>query len=102
MKRLIQAFVMAVAVAAGITGCAVTGGQESTGQYVDDATITTRVKTGLSKEPLLNNTAVDVDTKDHVVTLRGTVGSGPAKTRAEEIATATSGVSRVVNELVVR
>ena len=27
------------------TGCAVTSGQESTGAYVDDATITARVKT---------------------------------------------------------
>jgi osmotically-inducible protein OsmY len=72
------------------------------GEKMTDASITSRVKTDLSKEPLLDNTAVDVDTKDHVVTLKGTVGSDAAKTRAGEIAAATSGVSKVVNELVIR
>ena len=72
------------------------------GEKMTDASITSRVKTDLSKEPLLDNTAVDVDTKNHVVTLKGTVGSDAAKTRAEQIAAATSGVTKVVNELVVR
>jgi len=75
---------------------------DKSGNKMSDASITTHVKSGLSKEPLLSNTSVDVDTKDHVVTLRGTVGSNAAKTRAEEIASATSGVSKVVNELVIR
>jgi len=75
---------------------------DKSGNKMTDASITTHVKTGFSKEPLLNNTAVDVDTKDHIVTLRGTVGSDAAKTRAGEIAAATSGVSKVVNELVIR
>jgi len=75
---------------------------DKSGSKMTDASITTHVKGDFSKEPLLHNTSVDVDTRDHVVTLRGTVGSDAAKTRAEEIAAATSGVSRVVNELVVR
>jgi osmotically-inducible protein OsmY len=75
---------------------------DKSGNKMTDASITTHVKTGFSKEPLLNNTKVDVDTKDHIVTLRGTVGSDAAKTRAGEIAAATSGVSKVVNELAIR
>jgi osmotically-inducible protein OsmY len=39
---------------------------------------------------------------DHVVTLRGTVASSAAKVRVGEIARSTDGVTRVVNELVVK
>jgi osmotically-inducible protein OsmY len=78
------------------------GALDKSGDKMTDASVTTKVKSGFSKEALLKNTSIDVDTKDHVVTLRGTVGSDAAKTRAEEIAAATSGVSKVVNDLVVR
>ena len=71
MKRLIQAFVIAVAVAAGMTGCAVTGGQETTGQYVDDATITTRVKTRFAKDPTVSAMRINVETMKGVVQLSG-------------------------------
>jgi hyperosmotically inducible periplasmic protein len=72
------------------------------GSKIGDESITTRVKAGLSGEDQLRDTAIDVDTKDDVVTLRGTVGSDAAKARAGEIAGSIEGVTRVVNQLVVR
>jgi osmotically-inducible protein OsmY len=72
------------------------------GDKLSDASVTTRVKAGLSGEKLLQDTAIDVDTTDHVVTLRGTVASNAAKVRAGEIAGSTDGVIRVVNQIVVR
>ena len=95
--------------AAKKTKTAVQGGvakaEEGVGKVGDkssDTSITTRVKAGFSGEKLLQNTAIDVDTKDHVVTLKGTVGSNAAKARAGDIARSTDGATRVVNQLVVR
>jgi osmotically-inducible protein OsmY len=72
------------------------------GDKMSDLSVTTRVKAGFSGEKLLQDSAIDVDTKDHVVTLRGTVASNAAKARAEAIAAGTEGVTSVVNQLVVR
>ena len=72
------------------------------GDKAGDASVTTRVKAAFTGEKLLQDTAIDVDTTDHVVTLKGTVGSNAAKARAGEIARGIDGVTRVVNQLVVR
>jgi hyperosmotically inducible protein len=72
------------------------------GDKASDTSVTTRVKAAFSGEKLLQDTAIDVDTTDHVVTLRGTVASSAAKARAAAIAGGTEGVTRVVNQLVVK
>jgi len=72
------------------------------GDKLSDASVTTGVKTGLTGEALLRDSAIDVDTQNHVVTLRGTVPSAAAKARAAAIAADTKGVTRVVNELIVK
>ena len=72
------------------------------GDKMIDTSVTTRVKAGFSWEKLLQDTAIDVDTTDHVVTLKGTVASNAAKARAGEIARGIGGVTRVVNQIVVR
>ena len=51
MKNLfIAATVAARRVCTTLNGCAVTSGQSSVGQYVDDATVTTRVKTRFAED----------------------------------------------------
>jgi hyperosmotically inducible periplasmic protein len=72
------------------------------GDKMTDNSVTTLVKAGFSGETLLRDSAIDVDTTNHVVTLRGTVASNAAKARATAIAGATEGVTRVVNELDVK
>jgi len=72
------------------------------GDKMSDASVTTGVKAGLADEPLLRDSSIDVDTNDHVVTLKGTVASAAAKARAAAIAGDTKGVTRVVNQLLVK
>ena len=71
-----------------------------TANAVDDAAITAKVKTAIMAEPGLKSTDINVDTKDAVVTLTGTVPSAPLKDRAKEIATNVSGVKSVQDNLV--
>ncbi len=71
------------------------------GAAVTDGWITTKVKAKFADETLLKDSAITVDTHDHAVTLKGSVRTVAAKTRAAEIASGTKGVTRVVNHLVV-
>ena len=67
-----------------IGGCSALTGQ-STGQYVDDRTITASVKSKLVADRASNLTRVDVDTTNHVVALNGVVESAEQKQRAESL-----------------
>jgi hyperosmotically inducible protein len=71
------------------------------GEAVTDAWITTRVKADYVNEDTLKGSSIDVDTNNHVVTLKGTVTSAAGRARAVEIAKATKGVSRVVDNLTI-
>lgn len=81
--------------AAKETGAAVSAG-------VSDATITASVSAGLARDPALSATRINVDTQAGTVTLRGPAPSAEAKARAETIARAVTGVSKVDNQLEVR
>ena len=69
---------------------------------VDDTAITAKVKTSIIAEPGLSALKIEVDTKDGVVTLTGTVDSAAMKDRAHQVAQSTSGVKSVVDNLVVK
>ena len=73
----------------------------ATGEAIDDGWITTKIKADFVNEDALKGSDINVDTNNHVVTLKGTVASLAGKTRAQEIAKTTKGVHRVVNELTV-
>jgi hyperosmotically inducible periplasmic protein len=73
----------------------------TTGEVINDAWITSKVSTDFVNEDTLKGSDINVDTKDHVVTLKGTVVSAAGKARAEEIAKTTKGVKRVVNTLTI-
>jgi hyperosmotically inducible protein len=74
----------------------------ATGELITDGWITAKITTKLADEKELKNSKVNVDTKDRVVTLKGTVASNTAKARAASVAEGTEGVARVVNELTVK
>jgi hyperosmotically inducible protein len=73
----------------------------ATGEVIDDTWITTKIKADFVNEDALKGSDINVDTNNHVVTLKGTVATLAGKTRAQEIAKTTKGVNRVVNELTV-
>jgi hyperosmotically inducible protein len=68
----------------------------------DDTAITAKVKAALISEPGLKSTDINVDTKEATVTLSGTVASNDLRDRAKQIASSTSGVKNVVDNLVVK
>lgn len=76
-------------------------GLSKTGEVITDGWITTRVKSKFVGEDLLKNSDINVDTSDHVVTLRGTVLSAAARARATAQAKEVEGVHRVVDQLTI-
>ena len=76
-------------------------GLTKTGDKVNDGWILSKVKWFLVGEELLKGSDIDVDVKDNVVTLKGTVKSTAARARAVSLATDTEGVKRVIDQLIV-
>jgi hyperosmotically inducible periplasmic protein len=73
----------------------------TTGEAITDAWITTKVKADFVNEDTLKGSDINVDTNNHVVTLKGTVASAAGKARAEQIAKTTKGVNSVINTLTI-
>jgi len=68
-------------------------------QSIDDATVTTRVKTALLNDPEIKALSIDVDTFKGVVTLSGSVRSEQERNRAVAVARQANGVSDVKSTL---
>lgn len=83
-------------------GCASTRTHESTGQYVDDTTITTKVKAAIFDDPSLKTLQINVKTYKGEVQLSGFVDSGHSVTKAGEVARSVNGVVSVKNDLIVK
>jgi len=77
-------------------------GLTKTGEKITDAWITTKVKWFFIGEDALKDSDINVDTKDNVVTLKGTVKSAAGKARAVALAKNTDGVKNVVDQLQVK
>lgn len=82
-----------------ILGCASTKTQSSTGEYVDDTVITTKVKTAIFNEPGLKSAEINVETFKGVVQLSGFVSSQEDINRAVAVARGVSGVVSVKNNM---
>ncbi|MCW5655519.1 BON domain-containing protein [Hydrogenophaga sp.] len=85
-----------------ITGCAVARDQQTVGAYIDDATLTTRVKARFAEDPTVSAAAISVETLNGTVQLSGFAKSNEERAAAERLAKATSGVKAVRNDIVVR
>lgn len=96
----LRRFMAALVLASTAVGCAPMAGRETPGEYVDDVTISTKVRTEIISE--LGLKQIGVETMQNVVQLSGFVDTAKIKTRAGEIARSVSGVKDVRNNLVVR
>ncbi|MCH7344743.1 BON domain-containing protein [Pelomonas sp. CA6] len=101
MKKVLVASMMALA-ALSMQGCAVTSGQSSVGEYVDDATITTRVKARMAEDPTVAAMRINVETLKGTVQLSGFATSQTEKDRAADIASKVPDVKSVRNNIVIR
>jgi osmotically-inducible protein OsmY len=100
IRKAILGFAAAGALILG--GCA--GGPEarSTGEFIDDTTIHTKVKAALVNDPVITGRGIDVDVMKGVVSLRGAVNSEAEKKKAEDTVRGVAGVKGLDSQLVVR
>ncbi len=105
MTPSIRTLAMALGTALGalaMTGCAVVRDQQTVGAYVDDATITTKVKAKFVEDKTVDAAAINVQTLNGTVNLSGFAKSGAERSQAERIARSVEGVREVRNTLAVR
>lgn len=98
----IMRFLTYLVLLAAFTACASTKKQESTGQYIDDSVITTKVKAAIFEEKTLKTLQINVKTFKGVVQLSGFVDSPQEVSKAGEIARTVENVVSVKNDLVVK
>jgi hyperosmotically inducible protein len=75
---------------------------EKTGDYMDDAAITAKIKAEILGDPMLKVLQIHVTTTDGVVALSGEVDSQQSIDRAKEIAHGVKHVKSVTSALVVK
>ena len=102
IARPIVQSMLVLLVLAVIAGCAASRTQESTGQYVDDSTITAKVKAEILGDPALKVFQISVETFKGTVQLSGFVNSAEMRNRAAVVASRVSGVQSVKNDLLVK
>jgi hyperosmotically inducible protein len=101
-RHAVTAMSLCVLLAGPLYGCASTPQHESTGQYIDDAAISTKVKAKLLNDSLTEGLKVDVNTNRGTVQLSGFVDNEQQRERADELAKNVPGVRLVRNDLIVK
>ena len=84
------------------TGCAVTRSQETVGQYIDDATITTQIKARWIDDKTVDANSFKVETLKGTVQISGFAKNAAEKMQAEAIARRVAGVVAVQNSIAIR
>ena len=87
----------------GVTGCT-TGSRykQSTGEYIDDHTLSSHVKKALGDDHQYKYNDVNVVTFKGVVQLNGFVNTADQKSRAGELASKVEGVKEIQNKITVK
>jgi hyperosmotically inducible periplasmic protein len=103
-RGLASLLAIAGALAAGglAGGCAATPKHDSTGEYIDDTGITTKVKTALLRDDSVKSFEIKVETMKGVVQLSGFVDTPDQKNAAGRDAASVTGVAEVSNNLIVK
>ena len=101
-QNLILRLLISLVLVVSVAGCA--GGKkfESTGEYLDDSAITTKVKTSILGDSKLKLFQINVETFKGIVQLSGFVDSDAAASKAAELARRVRGVKSVNNSLIVK
>lgn len=100
--RHLLAAALAAAALLTTAGCAVTRGQESVGAYIDDATITTQIKSRFIESKAVDAASIHIETMKGTVLLSGFAKNSAERSTAESIARNVNGVKAVRNEIAVR
>lgn len=101
-RQTLLALVTAVAALTVLPGCAVSRGQSSVGEYIDDTAITTAVKARFVDAKSVDASAISVETLNGTVMLSGFAKSEAERSDAGHLARSIKGVKAVKNEVAVR
>ncbi len=100
--KLLVIFLLSLSLVAVVTGCAGGRTYESTGEYLDDSVVTSKVKASILKDPKLKLLQINVETFKGVVQLSGFVNSNDSAKRAVDLTRRVKGVKQVNNSLIVK
>jgi osmotically-inducible protein OsmY len=101
-RNTVVCFLLILALIATFAACAATPTRESTGEYVDDSVITTKVKSLLAADDFLKSFEIGVETYQGTVQLSGFVDSQKTVDKANEIVMTVKGVKSIKNNLNVK
>lgn len=103
-KSTLIRFAALSALSASVAACSVFNGAETSGQYVDDTTITSKVKSDILADPTLRSSVaqIHVETLNGVVQLSGFVSTAASRAAAESVASNVKGVRVVKDDIIVR
>lgn len=102
VQRTLVAAMTAVVALVVMPGCAVTRGQSTVGEYIDDATITAQVKGKFVESKVVDAVAVKVETLNGEVIISGFTKNEDERAMAARLAYEVKGVKAVKNALVIR
>jgi osmotically-inducible protein OsmY len=97
-----SSLIMCLVFVVALISCAGSSTSESSGQYVDDSVITTKVKSALLADPDVKSLDIGVETYKGEVQLSGFVNNAEQARKAVEIAKSVKGVRSVKNSLIVK
>ena len=95
-------FILIVMLTGTFAACASTRTQRSTGEYIDDSVITTKVKSLLAGDDFLKSFQIGVESHNGIVQLSGFVDSQKAIDKAVQITNSVEGVKSIRNDLIVK
>jgi hypothetical protein len=101
-RNIVIHFLVVLMLIATFAACAATRTQSSTGEYVDDSVITTKVKSLLAEDDFLKSFEISVESFKGTVQLSGFVNSQKAVDKAGEIVRSVKGVKSIKNNLIVK
>ena len=101
-KNIVIYCLVLLTVITTFTACASTRTHESTGEYIDDSVITTKVKSQLASDDFLKSFQIGVESFKGTVQLSGFVNSQKAVDKAVEITRSVKGVKSIKNNLIVK
>jgi osmotically-inducible protein OsmY len=101
-RNIVIHFLVLLMLIATFAACASTPTRESTGEYIDDSVITTKVKSLLAADDFLKSFQISAETYQGTVQLSGFVNSQKAVDKAGEIARSVKGVKSIKNDLIVK
>jgi len=101
-RNRMLSLLICIGLIAVFVGCASTPTRESSGEFVDDSAITTKVKAEIFNDPALKVFQINVETFKGEVQLSGFVDSAQSVKKAGELARSVKGVKSVKNSLIVK